>query len=104
MDNYTTAAAKKPASPDGKRKPKVDPATYDPLKCKEYCNPNIILWERKAGLSRNITDAVIRYVHWSVVLAVRNGRHFYKSEETIAKLLGVKVSAVNAAVRRTTLF
>ncbi len=103
MSYYTREPDARPAS-DGKSfAPKVDPDTYNPMSDKEFVNPTLIVWEWRNGLIQNASDAIVRYIYWSVVLAEKHGRQFDKSANYIATRLGqgVTVDAVHSALRRT---
>lgn len=109
MNYYTRKAAAIPAH-EAKNfsgyTPKVDPDTYNPMSADEFVNPNLIVWEWRHGLIQNASDAIIRYIYWSVVLAEKHNRQFDRSARYIANRFGkgVSVDAVQSAVRRTTLF
>lgn len=102
MSDYTPKNGKKPAE----RKGKKSPAEF-PLVGNAFVSPDVVVREYKAGITKNASDAVRRYVYWAIVfytkVAKKNGT-FTMRERIIAERFGISTKTVNAALERSELF
>jgi len=102
MSDYTPKNGKKPA----KRKGKESPDEFQ-LVGNAFVSPDVVVREYKAGITKNASDAVRRFVYWSIVfytkVAKKNGT-FTMRERIIAERLGIPTKTVNAALERSELF